>query len=470
MLNRGHVFTYFNSGKAALKTMRDAVRFKRADEALSLCVLLLGLGVIVFAIAITIRCYMPCPFWDEWAVVEAIAKGKGPGSWAWLWSQQNEHRLAIPRLLVWLDLFGFGGKNISLFAEIIVVQCLHWLTICFVIERFTGLPVFLRRSIQGLFAFCLFHPNQLENFTWAFQIGFVLPFTLGTVALIIVAFISRWRRKHLAIVFASLLPIVAGLNLAGGLLIGPAVLAVAYLKRISAGLTVTFAAIYLVSAIAYLFGYRRSATDLSPLSELSRCKDLLVYVLTYFGASWTRLLPHKERIVAFISITAFLALFIKALRKRREVSDFEWFLIGECGLALATALLTAFGRLQFGVGQAFASRYQTPAMIYWAALGSLALLWFHRNWPARIAFSVAAILAVMVLSIFTFPRVWASATSHADGLRVACRTTMGPRFDAHIASKLYENTTVVAKARPFLREVWHEDVTGRDAAPSVRQE
>lgn len=166
-------------------------RFKRASDPLAISVLLLGIAAIAFAIAVVVRCYMPCPFWDEWVVVEAIAKGNGPTSWAWLWSQQNEHRLAVPRLMVWLDLYGFGGKNISLFVEIMVVQCFHWLAICFVVERFTRLPGFLKRSIQGLFAFCLFHPNQLENFTWAFQIGFVLPFALGTIALIIIAFVAH---------------------------------------------------------------------------------------------------------------------------------------------------------------------------------------------------------------------------------------------------------------------------------------
>lgn len=391
------------------------------------------------------------------AVVETIAKGKGLLNWAWLWSQQNEHRLAVPRLMVWLDLYGFGGKNISLFVEIIAVQCFHWLAICFVVQRFTQLPGFLKRSIQGLFAFCLFHPNQMENFTWAFQIGFVLPFMLGTIALIVIAFIARWKSPPPAIAIAGLLPIAAGLNLSGGLLIGPVALLIAWRKRISARLIVTFAAIYFASCVAYLWGYHRAATDLSPFSELSRGKDLIVYVLTYFGASWTRLLPHKERITAFLSILAFLMLLVKAVRKREEVSDLEWLLIGECGLMLATALLTAFGRLQFGVGQAFASRYQTPAMIYWAALGSLGLLWFWKNWPRRIAWFEAILLAVMFLSILTFPRVWATAGSRADDLRAACRATMGPRFDPSMAAKLYENPTVVARARPFLQKVWREE-------------
>jgi hypothetical protein len=419
--------------------------------------LLIGVGVVLFAIAITIRCYMPCPFWDEWIVVDAIAKGNGPRNWAWLWSQQNEHRVVVQRFLVWLDLFGFGGKNVSLFVEIIVVQLFHLAAICFVVERFTALPVFLKRSIQGLFAFGLFHPNQAENFTWAFQIGFVLPFALGTVALIVVAFFSRWGRPRVAVAIAAVIPMMASMNLAGGLLIGPTVITIGYLKRLSAGAMLILTAASFVSGFAYLYGYHRSGTDLSPVNELLRGKDLLVYVLTYFGASWTRLMPHKERIIAFISIIAFLALFIRSVRKRGEVSDFEWFLIGECVLTLATALLTAFGRLQFGVGQAFASRYQTPAMIYWAALASLVLLWFQQKWPRRIAFAEALLLAPMLLSIFTFPRVWVTTTSHAEDLQTACHRVMGPYLDIRAAGKLYENADSVADGRAFLLKVWHKE-------------
>jgi hypothetical protein len=124
---------------------------------------------------------MPCPFWDEWVVVDAIAHGKGPWSWSWLWAQSNEHRIVIPRLLIWIDLSWFGGKNVSLFVETFILQALHCAAISYVIERFTVLPAFVTRTLQGLFTFCLFHPNQAENFTWAFQVSFVIPFVLGTI-------------------------------------------------------------------------------------------------------------------------------------------------------------------------------------------------------------------------------------------------------------------------------------------------
>src|SRR5205085_11378547 len=98
---------------------------------------------LIYSMLLTIRTYMPCPFWDEWVVIDAIADGKGPGSWSWLWSLSNEHRIVIPRLLIWIDLFFFAGMNLSLLVETFVLQALQWAAISYMIQRFTELPLFL---------------------------------------------------------------------------------------------------------------------------------------------------------------------------------------------------------------------------------------------------------------------------------------------------------------------------------------
>jgi hypothetical protein len=364
---------------------------------------------------------MPCPFWDEWAVVKQIGQGNGPLSFHWLWSQQNEHRLAVPRLAVWLDLFRFGGRNVSLFVEIFLVQLLHLGAIGHVIERYTEEPVALKRSLQGLFAFAVFHPNQIENFTWAFQIGFVWPFLLATLALIAVAFFERWRHPALAITLAVLAPITAALGVAGGLLIAPVSIVLAAAKRLPGRYIAALSGAFLASAVAYLYGYRRSATDLPAVAVLSHAKDLFVYFLTYFGASWTRILPHKERTIACISLIAYAALLIGRVRWASKTSDLEWFLLGECTLMLATAL---------------------------------ALIQVRRSWPQRLAIAQAILLVVMLASIATFPKAWRATNGRAAALRSACQAVMGPNFRPEDARELYENPEVIREARPFLRKIW----------------
>ena len=409
---------------------------------------------MLFCLAMVIKTYMPCPFWDEWVVVKQIGQGNGPLSVHWLWSQQNEHRLAVPRLAVWLDLIRFGGRNVSLLVEIFLVQLLHLGAVCWVIERYGEEPVALKRSLQGLFAFALFHPNQIENFTWAFQIGFVWPFLLATLALVAVAFFERWRHPAAAITLAGLSPIAAALGLAGGLLIGPVSIALAIVKRLPRRYIVGLSCAFVASGVVYLYGYHRSATDLPPNAALSHAKNLLVYVLTYFGASWTRILPHKERTIAFISLIAYAALLISRVRAASKTSDLEWLLLAECTLMLATALLTAFGRIQFGVGQAFAGRYQTPAMIYWAGLAGMALIRVNRVWPRRLAIAQAILLVLMLVSIATFPKAWSATLGRALVLRSACQAVMGSNFNREDARELYEAPEVVQDAQPFLRRVW----------------
>lgn len=426
----------------------------RIRHILGFTILSAGAGVVLFCLAMVIKAYMPCPFWDEWVVVKQIGQGNGPLSLHWLWSQQNEHRLAVPRLAVWLDLFGFGGRNISLFVEIFLVQLVHLAAVCWAVERHAEGPVALKRSLQGLFAFALFHPNQIENFTWAFQIGFVWPFLLATLALIAVAFFERWRRPTAAMTLAGLAPITAALGLAGGLLIGPVSVALAIAKRLPRRYIVGLGCAFVASAAAYLYGYHRSATDLAPSAALSHAKNLFVYVLTYFGASWTRILPHKERTIAFISLIFYAVLLVSRLRGASKTSDLEWLLLAECTLMLATALLTAFGRIQFGVGQAFASRYQTPAMIYWAGLAGLVLIRVDKVWPHRFAIVQAILLLIMLASIATFPKAWAATAGRALASKSACQSVMGPTFNQEEARELYENPEVVRDARAFLCRVW----------------
>jgi hypothetical protein len=413
-----------------------------------------GLAALIYSILLTIRTYMPCPFWDEWVVIDAIADGKGPGSWSWLWSLSNEHRIVIPRLLIWIDLFWFGGKNLSLLVETFVLQALQWAAISYMIQRFTELPLFLKRTMQGLFAFCLFHPNQAENFTWAFQISFVIPFVLGTSALIAVAFFGRALRVGVSLTLASIAPLVASMSLIAGLLIGPVTILIALLKRLPSRAVTVLATALLLTGCAYLYGYRRQGSDLAPLSALADVKQLIVYVLTYFGASWTGLLPHKERLIASIFIAGFVIDSVRLLLKREQISDFEWLLLGECWLTLATALLTGLGRIQFGVGQAFASRYQTPAMLYWAALAALLLVRVWKRWPETIICAQVIVALLIIASMCTFPRIWRSNVSIADQRIAACQNIMGPQYSTAAAKRLYENTLMIEHARPFLSNLW----------------
>lgn len=431
------------------------------SEIFGWAILLLGAIALCFSAALCVRTYMPCPFGDDWFVVTNIAQGNGPLSFAWLWAQHNEHRIPITRLLIWLDLFVFGGTNKSLFVEIFFMQLLHWAAISCVIERWTAFEPPIRRTLQGLFAFCLFHPNQYENFTWAFQISFILPFTIITVALLAITFYERLRCRAVAGVFVAMAPLLAALNMAGGLVAGPVLPFLAVAKHLRIRLLALIALVFTLSCVAYVWQYHPPHPSHGPGMALRDPLGILKYVLTYFGASWTRLLPHKERIIAFVSLVACVVFAVRAFRGRKSVSNFEWFCLGECTFSFGVAVVTGLGRLYLGPGQAFASRYQTAAMIFWAALCSLILLAVIRRWPSRI-FTIQVVLAAMLLlSTFTWREIWNSAVSRSGGLRVACAAVMDGTAGSSEVRTLDIGKAGLEPAETFLRKRWAKDVSSR---------
>ncbi len=416
----------------------------------------LGVAVIICAIALTVRTYMPCPFWDEWAFVNAIAAGRGVRDWRWLWSQHNEHRLLFTRLLILVDLRLFGGKNVSLFVEMYLAQALQLAAIWYAIERFTVFPRYLKRTLQGVFAFCLFHLNQAENFTWAFQVSFVLAFAAATLAFLTVAFFERIRHPVAAAAAAGLAPLFAGLNVAGGLLIGPVATGFAIFKRLPSRYIFVLSALFVAGAAAYLIGYTPPDPNHTPAQAISHPKDLFVYVLTYFGASWTRLLPHKERITCFLSLLSFAGFGVLAVRRPALTTAFEWFCVAECAFTIATAALTGLARLKYGAGQAYAGRYQTPAMIYWASLCALFLITVWRYRPTKFVAAQGFVLLVLVASFASFRPMWRARVAHADLLASACHTVMNGNGSERAAKLLYGSRQDVAPGAAYLHQLWGE--------------
>lgn len=426
---------------------RDRTKPVRAQSLFAAVMLVLAAAVAIVSVALTVRAYMPCPFWDGWDVIANIANGARPWSWTWLWSQHNEHRIATARLLIWLDWAAFGGKNISLFVEMYLIQIIHCAVVWYALERLTNFPRVLRRTIQGLFAFCLFHPNQAQNFTWSFQVSFILAFAIGTTALLSIAFFekvtARWRWPILMAVGCA--PILAATNLASGLLIGPAIVCLACVKRLPRRAIVLLAALSSLSIVAYVYHYQTPPGHPSPIEALSHAGDVFRYVSTLMGASWPLLSP------AYISAICFGAWIVVTALRHQKVSAFEWFCVAECGVMIATTLLVACGRLQYGIMQAAESRYQTPAMIYWASLLSLVLIAVWRLQPASLGLAQLFVLLIASSSLPFVPGVWRKFVDQADWRRDACLVVSG-NYSARAARILHPNPEIVKQGLKVLPE------------------
>ena len=239
-------------------------------------------------------------------------------------------------------------------------------------------------------------------------------------------------------------------------MIGPFAIAFAIAQRLPARYVGMIAALVLPTTAAYLWGYQSPDPRHSPFAALSHPKELFVYVLTYFGASWTRLLPHKERVTAFLALLCCALLGVRAAKRRGQTSSFEWFCLVECAFTVAISFVTALGRLQLGVGQAYAGRYQTSAMLFWGSLCALALIWIAQAHPAKFLYAQAALLLVLVLSTATFFPMWGALSQHGDTLRAACSKVMGGNRDQDAAKLLYPIPQHISPAIAYLHHVWHK--------------
>jgi hypothetical protein len=411
-----------------------------------------ALIALAVSVSLTIRCYMTCPFGDSWFAVDTIARGRQLSDLAWLFGQHNEHRTAIPRAFIWMDIAAFHGTGVSIFASIWLALVIHAAIVVYALERYSGFPAPLKRTLEGIFSFCIFHPNQSENLTWSFQIGFVIPFLLATLSFLAAIYYPQLRHRFLAAAGIASAPVIAACGAAGGLLIGPVVLVIAAWQRLPrrliAGVLMTLSA----GATLYFWQFHPPDPAHPPQAALADPKGIFVYILTYIGASWTRVLPHKERTIAFLSLILFGALAIRAW-KQRQVPAFESFCFAECAFILVFAFVTALGRLRFGVGQAFASRYQTPALLYWAGLASVLLIQIWSSRPAKFRIAQTIVLALMIASAITFSRLWKSDVRRADSLRAACRLLIQGDDDA-AAKTLYATDAGIEPGANFLRKLW----------------
>ena len=398
----------------------------------------LGCLFFLFDVVLTVHSYAPCPYQDGWEVLADLSHGIKPWNWSWLWQQHNEHRIVIPRLLIWLDSAAFGTRGLSLLVETYIFQLVHFFAVAFVIQRYAGpLSASLKRTLQGLFAVCFFYPGQSANFIWSFQVSFILSFLLTTVAILLVCHADLFRRRSLVLSFAAALPLVAGLNLAGGLLAGPVLLGLAVLKRSSRRDVVSMGLIIFVSFGVYLSGFHPG--HMAPLSS-SSLGHAAVYVLYYLDATWLPV-PHRFPVFSPPSLLVLGGLVLWQVRRRQIPDGFSLFCWGECAFTLAVAPPMALSRIYLGLDTASQWRYQTVALLYWACLGSLVLLFLYGNSRKYLQASQQAIVIAATASLLLLPVFWSAVNQWGAQNQRAC------------AAALRENKNVLMVAPQIARRL-----------------
>lgn len=417
----------------------------RLSVFLSYAVLLTGIGAGVASAYIVIATYSPLPHWDEWALFDHLATGKA-WSLTWLWAQHNEHRTLVPKIFFLLDVNFFRGTQAFLLTSIFFTQMLQTALLSFSLRTLGGVRGSAWRTGTGLIAYCILCPTQQENLIWGFQLQFVIPAAMATLATL--ALLLYYRKPHAWLLATSILAAtIATWSLANGMLLWPLLLLAALLLKESelgsAGLQACVAgrepknlsplrsststakeelngarhrgpegphypsqnrrtvilAILLCAAAniaLYLYHYHRPGPPAEFPGLIPAVVRILHYVAVYFGSTFVR---HSSGWIALLAGTTglctALVIIIRILPQRGTRSLLQLQLSLLMLLCIATAVITASGRLHLGLEQATASRYQTFALLFWCSLG-LSILFSLQRHTSRLNFFAGFLLVLML--------------------------------------------------------------------------
>jgi hypothetical protein len=335
--------------------------------------------------------------------IDVVARGENPLSVTWLWRQYNQHRLVIPKLFLLADLRWFQAQQVSLLAMVFVIQFLHLLLLGWSMWVLGGWRGTLWRTGAGLAAFCLFCLSQWQNQSMGISgLCFDLPTLFASLSF--VGLVLYWIRsgqpsnqrscwKYLLLSITA--AVGATLTLSNGNLLWPLLVAAALLLRLRLAAVLSLAIAGSVSVAVYLHNYARLPSALASLETPVAC---VKYVAVYFGSSWVR---SNIRIAELMGVAGFAIFFFSLLQLPSYVRERRAFyvqLVLTLLFLLGTALITALGRLVFGIGQAFSSRYQAFSLLFWCCLALLLLggLSLHKMRNATTLLWQIILLAIML--------------------------------------------------------------------------
>lgn len=326
---------------------------------------------------------------------------------AW-WRQHNEHRILFSKILFWLDIKYFSGSAIFLIIINFLLMFSIWI----------GLLSYARLLLSHLwnktFAYatasilCMvsFSWMQSENIMWAFQSCFFGGFLFPLLSFYFYAkyfSLKNFMNKNVASNLYLMLSIISGIlsswTLASGIIIMPLLVIMSIFLRQKIYNSLLLLLVSCITVGLYLYGYASPGYHSSPAdSLLYHPIEILQYILIYLGSPFYHI--TSKIFLCFLSGTGFIVSFIYVLItyiKEKKQNPIYLASLLFVFYILVTALLTASGRINFGVDQALAIRYTTPVLMGWAVLFILLLSNFKFN--RKYTFSVIAFISCLSLCI-----------------------------------------------------------------------
>jgi hypothetical protein len=381
-----------------------------------------ALATLAITLMVVLTGYVNVPFWDQWDYV------RDGSLWSHPLEHHNEHQILAARVFYTLDAW-LGGRQLFNIASIFAIQ-LGSACALTVLARAAG-AVGQRTPLAFLLALCFtFSASQYENFTWGFQVQFVLVYAaVAAGTAFSVAYSRTGRPQWLALALIS--GLVSACSMANGLLAAPLLSALLFMLGRRRAALAMFAVAVLGVAL-YMVGPFAPAPSFPAISFAARIAKAVPFGLAYLGAPFAWLLqdvvpsnagwpdPDVYPVAQLDGIVVAVALLLglaaaacgpKAGRPAR-LGLGAVILFG-----LLSAMATTYGRTPLGPQGALAVRYGTCVMTMVAA--SLLSIWTalgeHRpGGRAAPALITAAAAGLLIYSLSSY-----QALTPATNLRLA---------------------------------------------------
>ncbi|GAM11080.1 hypothetical protein OR1_03389 [Geobacter sp. OR-1] len=412
---------------------------------------LISLGLLFFVWRFGVN----IPWGDEWDALLFINKTGTSGlDFRALFAQHNEHRIAVPRLIMLANttLFSFNLKyQMYLTATGLIAVSL----ICF--YRFTGVvsPGFRWLALIAPLLICSF--RQSENLLWGFQIGLVLSLLLPVIAFHILAGSKQCEPGPYWIVAALLSGLLGSFSSSQGLFFWPcAVLLTALSGERNKWPAALLAGAGIIVWGLYFSGYVKPAGH----PTISYIMEHPYEGFRFFCMTLGNLVAWREDVsfaAGFLFLAAFIAALAAATAKKRLVELRFWIALGLFSLMVLFAI--TLGRAGSGIDAAFASRYTTFSAVFAVSLlAILAALSTTGSMPGFRILLIPVTLLLLVAAPFSYLQGWNSGKfMHGEFTRLSFLLKNYRMVPAQSLQYLYiPNPQVVKERAPFLEKLGHE--------------
>ncbi len=439
---------------------------------LAVAAVLTGVYVAADTIATVILTYSALPYWDQWdSLMDYQLYRQGVASLHLLFETHNEHRLALPRLLFLADYEWAAGTNKLNLALVSVVQLIH-----------VGLLLSLIRHlwreastwIAGAAVLALMMSmGQWQNFTWGFQGQFVGVFTLATGGFMLTAKAVDQNGVRRAALFsiALLMFFLATFTMANGLLTAAIALALCLVIGAPWWMSAALVAYLAGASLFYFHDYSVVTSDSNVLDLLRHPWRYALYCLSYLGNPLGELLLWQARsqparlypAATLLGVTGAILALLVALRVVlcRGADRGQAVLAAIMLFVLVSIALTGSGRINFGLEQAYSSRYRAASGLFWAAQ---ILFWFRtfagdrrRNLVA--AASIGALAAMVWVQVAIKPDIYDDAAAR----RLAESAVLGQVIDLTALEGAFPRAGIVYERAKLLR-AYRKSIYAQDRA------